>query len=109
MGKPPKTRRAIQSSVPQISALKIHPKVFSMINCWISDSESPVVTEINLDAVEKDGNEFNQDGQWFQSPGADSNGFMRYRVLESKGNHYKVEYQENGGGTLTTASTIEFD
>ena len=38
-----------------------------------------------------------------------SNGFMRYRVLESKGNHYKVEYQENGGGTLTTASTIEFD
>ena len=29
--------------------------------------------------------------------------------LESKGNHYKVEYQENGGGTLTTASVIEFD
>ena len=34
---------------------------------------------------------------------------MRYRVLESKGKHYKVEYQENGGGTLTTAATIEFD
>jgi hypothetical protein len=34
---------------------------------------------------------------------------MRYRVLESKGNHYKVEYQENGGGTLTTAAIIEFD
>ena len=32
-----------------------------------------------------------------QSPATDSNGFMRYRVLESKGNHYKVEYQENGG------------
>jgi hypothetical protein len=98
----------------QTSALKIHPKVFSMINCWISDSESPVVTEINLDAVEKDGNEFNenglkQDGEWLQSPAPDSNGFMRYRVLQSKSNHYKVEYQENGGGTLTTASTIEFD
>jgi hypothetical protein len=39
----------------------------------------------------------------------DTGGFMRYRVLESKGNHYKVEYQENGGGTLTTASIIEFD
>jgi hypothetical protein len=38
----------------------------------------------------------------------DTNGFMRYRVLEAKGNHYKVEYQENGGGTLTTASIIEF-
>ena len=98
----------------QTSALKIHPKVFSMINCWISDSESPVVTEINLDAVEKNGNEFNenglkQDGEWLQTPAPDSNGFMRCRVLESKGNHYKVEYQENGGGTLTTASIIEFD
>ena len=84
-----------------------------MINCWISDSESPVVTEINLDAVEKNGNEFNQDGlkqdgEWLQCPVPDTNGFMRYRVLESKGSHYKIEFQENGGGTLTTASTIEF-
>ena len=39
----------------------------------------------------------------------DTNGIMRYRVIESKGNHYKIEYQENGGGTLTTASIIEFD
>jgi len=105
----PATPAAAQTSAP-----KIHPKVFSMIDCWISDSESPMVTEINLDAVEKNGNEFNenglkQDGEWLQSPAPDSNGFMRYRVLESKGNHYKVEYQENGGGTLTTASTIEFD
>jgi hypothetical protein len=103
------TRAAAQSS-----ALKIHPKVFSMINCWISDSESPVVTEINLDAVEKNGNEFiqdglKQDGEWLRCPVPDTNGFMRYRVLETKGNHYKIEYQENGGGTLTTASVIEFD
>ena len=106
--------KAATPAAAQTSALKIHPKVFSMIDCWISDSESPVVTEINLDAVEKNGNEFNenglkQDSEWLQSPAPDSNGFMRYRVLESKGNHYKVEYQENGGGTLTTASTIEFD
>jgi hypothetical protein len=93
---------------------RIHPKVFSMINCWMSDSESPVVTEINLDAVEKNGNEFNQDGlkqegEWLRGPVPDTSGFMRYRVLESKGNHHKIEYQENGGGTLTTASVIEFD
>jgi hypothetical protein len=105
--------KAAASAAPQTSALKIHPKVFSMINCWISDSESPVVTEINLDAVEKNGNEFNQDGlkqdgEWLQCPAHDTNGFMRYRVLESKGSRYKVEFQENGGGTLTTASTIEF-
>ena len=73
-----------------------------------------MVTEINLDAVEKNGNEFNQngleqDGEWLRCPVPDTNGFMRYRVLESKGNHYKVEYQENGGGTLTTASIIEFE
>ena len=47
--------------------------------------------------------------QWRKTPAPHSNGFMRYRVLESKGNHFKVEYQENGGGTLTTASSIEFD
>jgi hypothetical protein len=84
-----------------------------MINCWISDSESPVVTEINLDAAAKNGNEFNQDGlkqdgEWLQCPAPDTSEFMRYRVLEPKGNHYKVEFQENGGGTLTTASIIEF-
>ena len=98
----------------ETSALKIHPKVFNLIDCWISDSESPVVTEINLDAVEKNGNQFNedalkQDGDWLSYPAPDTGGFMRYRVLDSKGSHYKVEYQENGGGTLTTASTIEFD
>jgi hypothetical protein len=96
------------------SALKIHPKVFNMIDSWIADSESPVATEINLNAVEKNGNQFNedglkQDGDWLVYSVSDTGGFMRYRVLEAKGNHYKVEYQENGGGTLTTASTIEFD
>src|SRR5438034_9121759 len=110
--------KAATSATPaaaQSSALKIHPKVFNMIDCWISDSESPVVTEINLDAVEKNGNQFNTDdvkadGEWTRCPTHESKeGFMRYRVLESKGNHYKIEYQENGGGTLTTASTIEFD
>ena len=111
---PIRDEKAATPAAAQTSALKIHPKVFSMIDCWISDSESPVVTEINLDAVEKNGNQFNenglkQDGEWLQSSAPDSNGFMRYRVLESKGNHYKVEYQENGGGTLTTSSTIEFD
>jgi hypothetical protein len=96
------------------SALKIHPKVFNMIDCWISDSETPVATEINLNAVEKNGNQFSedglkQDGEWLSYSSLDTGGFMRYRVLEAKGNHYKIEYQENGGGTLTTASTIEFD
>jgi hypothetical protein len=91
---PIRDQNATTPVAAQTSALKIHPKVFSMIDCWISDSESPVVTEINLDAVEKNGNEFNENGlkqdcEWLQSPAPDSNGFMRYRMLESKGNHYK--------------------
>ena len=111
---------AVTSATPatpaaeQPSTLKIHPKVFNMISSWISDPESQVATEINLDAAEKNGNEFNkdevqQDGEWLRRAVPDTEGFMRYRVLESKGNHYKVEYQENGGGTLTTASIIEFN
>jgi hypothetical protein len=93
--------------------LKIHPKVFNMIECWLSDSEAPVVTEVNLDAVEKNGNQFlseglTQDGEWTRCPTNEGGGFMRYRVLAAKGNHYKAEYQENGGGSLTTASIIEF-
>jgi hypothetical protein len=111
---PIRDEQAATPATSQNAALKIHPKVFSMISCWISDSESPVVTEINMDAVEKNGNEFNEDrlrqeGEWLQCPAPDTNGFVRYRELESKGNHYKVEYQENGGGTLTTASIIEFE
>jgi hypothetical protein len=110
---PVRDEKAAAPVAAQTSALKIHPKVFGMISCWISDSESPVVTEINLDAVEKNGNEFNQDGlkqdgEWLQCPVPDSSGFMRYRILESKGSRYKVEFQENGGGTLTKASIIEF-
>src|SRR5438094_1190454 len=110
---PIRDEKGATSAAAQTSALKIHPKVFNMIECWISDLESPVVTEINLDAVEKNGNQFNQDeikqdGEWLTCPAPDTGGFMRYRVLESKGKHYKVEYQENGG-TLTTAATIEFD
>ena len=84
-----------------------------MISSWISDPESPVATEINLDAIEKNGNQFNkdevqQDGEWLRCPVPDTDGFMRYHVLESKGNHYKVEYEVNGGGTLKSASIIEF-
>jgi hypothetical protein len=98
----------------EASIIKIHPKVFNMIDCWISDSESPVMTEINLDAVERNGNQFNEDGliedgEWVSYSVPDTGGFMRYRVIDSKGTHYKVEYQENGGGTLTTTSRIEFD
>ena len=95
------------------SSFKTHPQVFSMIQCWISDTESPVVTEINLDAVGKNRNQFSndeikQEDGWTICHEADAKGFKRYRLIETKKNHYKVEYQENGGGTLTTVSIIGF-
>jgi hypothetical protein len=110
----PRTSNLTNAPPAEKSQLKVHPKVFNMIESWNSDSESPVATEINLNAVEKNGNQFNeegltQDGEWLVYSVADTGGFMRYRVLEAKGSHYKIEYQENGGGTLTTASTIEFE
>jgi len=89
-----------------------HPLVFNMIESWVSDVESPVVTEVNLDAVQRNRNQFDQDevkqeGGWvvYRSP---DGGFKRYRVIERKENHFKVEYQDNGGGTLTTSSQIGF-
>jgi hypothetical protein len=93
--------------------LQLHPKAFNMIDCWISDSESPVVTEINLDAVEMNRNQFSMDdvkadGEWMRAKTPEDGGFMRYRVIGLKDNRYTVEYQENGGGSLTTDSKIEF-
>lgn len=89
-----------------------HPDVFNMIGSWISDVESPVVTEVNLDAVKRNRNQFDRDevkqeGEWvvYSVP---EGGFKRYRVIEHKDNYYKVEYQDNGGGTLTTNSLIGF-
>ncbi len=94
-------------------SLQVHPQVFNMIRCWISDTESPVVTEINLDAVETNRNQFskeavkNEDG-WTVCRETNGKGFQRYRLIESKADHHRVEYQENGGGTLTTSSVIGF-
>lgn len=92
-------------------ALRVHPLVFSMVQGWLSDGESPVVTEINLDAVAVSRNQFASDAikeedGWLRCPDTGGSGFLRYRVLKSEGTHYTVEYQENGGGSLTTAAII---
>jgi len=91
----------------------IHPQVFALVGCWLSDAESPVVTEFNLDAVTKNNDQFDKDAVtiengWtvLRSPG--KRGFKRYRILEGVRDRYKVEFQENGGGSLTTSSLIEF-
>ena len=34
---------------------------------------------------------------------------MRYRVLEARPPHYRIVYQENGGGTLTTSHILDIE
>lgn len=91
----------------------IHPNVFELVSCWASDSEEPVVTEISLDAVFKNRNQFDfskvkRNGDWTECPGGDGRGFRRFRVLSAADNRVVVEYQSNSGGTFTSASTIEY-
>ena len=92
---------------------KTHPQVFEMIQSWVSDPECPVATEISLDAVESNRNQFSgdqvklEDG-WTVFRETGDAGFKRYRVIEVEGDRYKVEYQDNGGGSLTTATVIGF-
>ena len=86
--------------------------ISTYIEGWLSDGESPIATEINLDAVEMSTNQFQpdevqQEDGWFRAKGRDAEGFVRYRITEHTGNHYKVDYQENGGGSLTTLAKIE--
>lgn len=89
----------------------IHPAVFGLVDCWISDAQAPVATEISLDSVRLNGNQFDRDavradGEWTRIDA--KSGFARYRVLRRRGNDFLVEYQSNGGGSLTTSVRIEF-
>lgn len=91
----------------------IHPKVFQMVFSWLSDTASPVVTEVNLDAVGIDRNQFdfdavtNEDG-WVTFRGREPEEYLRYRVLGRNGNTYEAQFQDNGGGTYTSDTRIVF-
>lgn len=92
---------------------RIHPAVFELVTCWNSDTEQPVVTEINLDAVNKNRNQFDlttvvMNGDWAECSGSDGQGFRRFKFISSDKNLFTVEFQSNSGGTLTTATRIEF-
>lgn len=91
----------------------IHPHVFALITCWPSDTDEPVVTEINLDAVSKNRNQFAMSrvkvrGEWVECRDAERQGFERYRIIKSDSGRVTVEFQSNGGGTNTSVSLIDF-
>ena len=87
----------------------IHPKVFSLVDCWISDTASPVVTEFSLDAVRRNRNQFDYDAirvehGWISAD--DEEECLRYRVIKQHGNTYVLEFQNTGGGSFTSRSII---
>lgn len=91
----------------------IHPKVFEMVTSWDSDTEQPVVTEVNLDAVAKNRNQFDfskvkKNGEWIECVGDDGHGFSRFKTIRSDRKRLVIEFQRNGGGTLTTVTLIDF-
>jgi hypothetical protein len=90
----------------------VHPGVFAMVPSWLSDNASPVVTEVNLDAAATNRNQFGEiarDGGWTRVDADDGRGYMRYCIVESRPPRYRILYQENGGGTLTTSDLIEIE
>lgn len=91
---------------------RIHPRVFEMVTSWDSDADQPVVTEVNLDAVVKNRNQFDfsklkRNGNWIECPGDEGCGFTRFKIIKSDKQRLLVEFQRNAGGTLTTGTLIE--
>jgi hypothetical protein len=91
----------------------LHPHVFAMVVCWPSDTGQPVVTEINLDAVEQNRNQFPQDkvkqrDSWFEYVPSEGGGFERYRLLAADNGRFIAEFQQNSGGTLTSVFIVQF-
>jgi len=82
-----------------------------MVACWISDTTEPIVTEINLDAVRANRNQFDYDAvkkesEWITF--REERMMLRFKVIGSKSDEYSIAYQENGGGSLTTQRIIRF-
>ncbi len=105
-------RAAHEKSGVNAPELRVHPQVFATMQCWMSDAKYPVVTEINLDAVEQNGNQFpagevTEENGWVVSRVAGGEGFKRYRMSGTGDSRYQVEFQENGGGSLTSSSLLD--
>ena len=96
----------------------IHPLVFNLMLCWDSDTVSPVITEINLDAVYKNNDQFDYsrvtkekdlDGvQWIVYTPSDQRGYTRYRIAEQTSQTTRVVFNENGGGSWTSRAKITY-
>ena len=96
----------------------IHPLVFNLILCWDSDTISPVATEINLDAVYKNNDQFDYSrvtkekdlggDEWIVYTPSDQRGYTRYRIVDQTSQMTRVIFNENGGGSYTSQAKITY-
>jgi len=96
----------------------IHPLVFNLILCWDSDTISPVATEINLDAVYRNNDQFDYSrvtkekdlggDEWIVYTPSDQRGYTRYRIVDQTSQMTRVIFNENGGGSYTSQAKITF-
>ncbi len=91
----------------------IHPEAFELVTSWISDTAQPVATEINLDAIKENRNQYDYDKIetkndliTFKKP--DREGWVGYELVNSENNIYKIIFYSNGGGRFTSKDTITF-
>jgi len=100
------------------AATPIHPKVFQMVLCWDSDMISPVLTEINLDAVYRNNDQFDfkrleivteSEGDSVYYRDQSERGYLSYRVLEEINGVTRIKFYENGGGSGTSSETITYE
>ena len=89
----------------------IHPLAFEGFECWISDTICPVYVTLNIDAIQNNRNQFDYtsvtiDGQIVMYQMED--GYRSYKILLNSDKELKIIYYNNGGGTLTTETKMEF-
>jgi hypothetical protein len=92
--------------------------VFQMVLCWDSDMISPVLTEINLDAVYRNNDQFDfkrleivteSEGDSVYYRDQSERGYLSYRVLEEINGVTRIKFFENGGGSWTSSETITYE
>ena len=91
-----------------------HPKMFTLMQNWISDTESPVVTEINLDAINKNRNEYDfkaikHNDEWYRYDDNKKHTYYRYKIISKNGDTYKILFQDGGTGSFVSTSEIKFE
>ena len=89
----------------------IHPKAFSMVSAWLSDSEQPVVTQFSLDAILQNRNEYDYtkvagNGDWVVF--TDEEQRIAYRLKQLARDLQQAHLFAHEGGTLTTYTIITF-